>query len=360
MRAWGKQLPNTAMQQDRSAAVLATRSQRLSQLARRSALFFKQIPLAVWRLLVALLLVLWLAHSLARLFWLVVPEPNVPDAQVAANALMSDSASSGVRRVDIDALKQVDVFGRVDEETAAEVEARHMATPGIEDEAVDTQLRLRLQGIMDSSDENSGRAVIASGSSQALYAPGDELPEGRNVTLEKILSQRVILNNNGRYESLWLYQEGEFASRQPRRNEPAYEAPSRSWEGDDTELNDADAGMDEPMDDSAQVGPQERASEPDAQGTVEQMSRSLSDVVSMSIHRENGQIAGYQIRPGRDSAMFDALGLEAGDIVKAVNGTELTSPQRVMELYRNMGDATSATLSIERNGENITIDIDLE
>src|SRR5690625_5475378 len=79
--------------------------------------------------------------------------------------------------------------------------------------------------------------------------------------------------------------------------------------------------MDEPMDDSAQVGPQERASEPDAQGTVEQMSRSLSDVVSMSIHRENGQIAGYQIRPGRDSAMFDALGLEAGDIVKAVNGT---------------------------------------
>src|SRR5690625_5379651 len=68
MRAWGKQLPNTAMQQDRSAAVLATRSQRLSQLARRSALFFKQIPLAVWRLLVALLLVLWLAHSLARLF----------------------------------------------------------------------------------------------------------------------------------------------------------------------------------------------------------------------------------------------------------------------------------------------------
>src|SRR5690625_7681652 len=88
MRAWGKQLPNTAMQQDRSAAVLATRSQRLSQLARRSALFFKKIPLAVWRLLVALLLVLWLAHSLARLFWLVVPEPNVPEAQLAANALM--------------------------------------------------------------------------------------------------------------------------------------------------------------------------------------------------------------------------------------------------------------------------------
>src|SRR5690625_6451044 len=101
------------------------------------------------------------------------------------------------------------------------------------------------------SDEISDRALISSGSSQALNETGDELPEGRNETLEKILPQRVILNNNGRYESLWLYQEGEFASRQPRQNEPAYEAPSRSWEGGDTELNDADAGMDEPMDDSA-------------------------------------------------------------------------------------------------------------
>lgn len=340
--------------------MLATRSQRLSQLARRSVLFFKQIPLAAWRLLVALLLVLWLAHSLARLFWLVVPEPRIPEAQVAANALASDAAPGGVRRVDIEALKQVEVFGRVDEAAAAEVEARHLAAPGIEDEAVDTQLRLRLQGIMDSSDEGSGRAVIASGSSQALYAPGDELPEGRNVTLEKILPQRVILNNNGRYESLWLYQEGEFASRQPRRNEPVYEAPSRSWEGDDTELNGMDEPMDAPVDDTAQMGPEELEPEQDAQSAVEQASRSLSDVVSMSIHREDGQIVGYQIRPGRDSAMFDALGLETGDIVKAVNGTELTSPQRVMELYRNMGDATSASLLIERNGQDVTIDIDLE
>src|SRR5690554_4801520 len=132
MRAWGNQLPDTAMQQDRSAAVLATRSQRLSQLARRSALFFKQIPLAAWRLLVALLLVLWLAHSLARLFWLVVPAPHVPEAQVAANALASDAAPGGVRRVDIEALKQVEVFGRVDEAAAAEVEVSHLAAPGIE------------------------------------------------------------------------------------------------------------------------------------------------------------------------------------------------------------------------------------
>ncbi|MDQ2076664.1 type II secretion system protein GspC [Marinimicrobium sp. ABcell2] len=347
------------MQQDRSAAVLDTRSQRLSQLARRSATFFKQIPPAVWRLLAVFLLVIWLAHSLARLIWLVIPEPQLPEAQVAANALASDTAAGGVRRVDIDALKQVQVFGRVDEAAVAEIEAPNLGAPGIEDEAVDTQLRLRLQGIIDSSDERSGRAVIANGSRQALYAPGDELPEGRNVTLEKILPQRVILNNNGRYESLWLYQESDFVNRQTsRRDEPVRDAPSRSWEGDETELTGADEPMDDAMNDHA-VGPEE-APEPEAQSAVDQVSRSLSDVVSMSIHREGGQIVGYQIRPGRDSAMFESLGLESGDIVKAVNGTELTSPQRVMELYRNMGNATSASLLIERNGQEVTVDIDLE
>jgi len=88
--------------------------------------------------------------------------------------------------------------------------------------------------------------------------------------------------------------------------------------------------------------------------------QSLSDVVSMSIHREGGQIVGYRIRPGRDQAMFDSLGLESGDIVKAVNGVELSSPQRVMEIYRDMGDAQSASLLIERGGQELSVDIDLQ
>ena len=89
-------------------------------------------------------------------------------------------------------------------------------------------------------------------------------------------------------------------------------------------------------------------------------SQSLSDVVSMSIHRENGQIVGYKIRPGRDRQLFDSLGLQADDVVKAVNGVELTSPQRVMEIYREMGDARSASLLIDRDGQEVSIDIELE
>lgn len=344
------------MQQDRKLTAPNLRADRLNHLARRGSALFRKVPLRVWRSLVALLLVVWLAHSFASLVWLLAPEPQLPQAQVAPNALESGRPPESAQRVDIAELKNIQIFGRLDQESADQIAETEPSTgPRIEDEAVDTQLRMTLQGVIDSSEAEGGRAIIASGKSQEIYAPGDKLPEGQNVTLEKILPLRVILNNNGRYESLWLYQDKDFAAN--RLNEPAPDTPSRSWEGDDTSLlpseepqaSDAEAGSE------AEEGPQA-----EVESELEQVSRSLSDVVSMSIHREGGQIVGYKIRPGRDRELFESLGLEAGDVVMAVNGTELTSPQKVMELYRNMGDTSSASLLIKRGEQELNIDIDLE
>lgn len=344
------------MQQDRKLTAPDFRAERLNHLARRGLALFKKVPVRVWRSLIALLLVLWLAHSLASLFWLLVPEPQLPQAQVAPNALESARAPESAQRVDIAELKSMQIFGRLDQEAADQVaETEPAAGPRIEDEAVDTQLRMTLQGIIDSSESEGGRAIIASGKDQEIYAPGDKLPEGQNVTLEKILPLRVILNNNGRYESLWLYQDKDFAAN--RRSEPVPDTPSRSWEGDEASL----LPTDETQAPEAETGEEaEQGPQTEVESELEQASRSLSDVVSMSIHREDGQIVGYKIRPGRDRELFESLGLEAGDVVMAVNGTELSSPQKVMELYRNMGDTSSASLLIKRGDQELNIDIDLE
>lgn len=344
------------MQQDRTLAASDLRAERLNHLARRGSALFKKVPVRVWRALAALLLVLWLAHSLARLFWLLVPEPQLPQAQVAPNALESARPPESARQVDIAELKSMQIFGSLDQEAASEIaEAGPAAGPRIEDEAVDTELRMTLQGVIDSSEAEGGRAIISSAKTQEIYARGDKLPEGQNVTLEKILPLRVILNNNGRYESLWLYQDKDFAGN--RGNEPVPDTPSRSWEGDEDSLTPTEEPQtaDEETAEEADVGPQT-----EVESQLEQASRSLSDVVSMSIHREDGQIMGYKIRPGRDREVFESLGLEAGDVVMAVNGTQLTSPQKVMELYRNMGDTSSASLLIRRGEQELNIDIDLE
>jgi general secretion pathway protein C len=88
--------------------------------------------------------------------------------------------------------------------------------------------------------------------------------------------------------------------------------------------------------------------------------KSLSDVLAMSIYREGGQVIGYKIRPGRDIERFKSYGLQADDIVTAVNGMPLNNPNKIMEIYRNMGNATSASLEIKRAGSVITVDVVLQ
>src|SRR5690606_18937211 len=88
-----------------------------------------------------------------------------------------------------------------------------------------------------------------------------------------------------------------------------------------------------------------------------EISRNISDVVAMSIHREGGQVVGYKIRPGRNAEQFTALGLQPDDIVTAVNGMPLNNPGKIMEIYKNMSNGTSANLEISRGGSVLSVDI---
>ena len=343
---------------------LAAVYERLEVWFSRGLRQLERVPVAVWRLLVKMLLLVWLAHTLAQVLWLLVPEPELPQARLAPNALVSEPGSAGRPKVDIAELRSLQVFGRVDQSALPEdMEATAQETAGIEDEAVDTELSLILRGVIGSNQDEAARAIIADGSTQEIYAPGDELPVRGKVTLEKILPLRVILSNNGRYESLWLYSDENL--RQGLAVQPPLgDRPGRSWEGPEQTGKGSEPRSEEepnPESMSEESVPEEEALEVASEQLGQRIgSQSLADVVSMSIHREEGKIAGYRIRPGRDRSLFDSLGLESGDLVKAVNGAELSSPQRVMEIYRDLGTASSASLLVERDGQELTIDIDLE
>jgi general secretion pathway protein C len=359
-------LSNARTQLHRASGALALdwRSERLERLLQQAGALVRQVPAHTWRLLAILLLVIWLSHSLARLFWLLIPVPELPAAAVSANALVPDRAPAGGRVVDIDNLKSREIFGRVDAAAVDEIaqQADQPAQPMIEDQAVDTQLRLELRGVIGSSEEGSARAIIADGSRQAIYSSGDTLPGGSDVSLAKVLERRVILNNSGRYESLWLYPSNPDARRAPvqRSVDPEPVAASRSWEGDEEMVYDTP--VEEITDDvnAAFEEGQAEVIEVPAEQAAAAAGQTLSDVVSMSIHREGGQIVGYRIRPGRNSELFHSLGLMADDVVTAVNGTPLDSPGKVMEIYKNMGDANSASLEIRRGGETLSIEIVLD
>lgn len=311
-----------------------------------------------WRQLAALLIVLWLTWSLAQLFWMLVPTPEITSARLSEAAISTDSAGAAQRAVDIDTLKNLKLFGTgaADADATAETPVATDVAPGIEDEAVDTKLNLVLRGVVASNQEESARAIIADAKTQAIYSPGDDIEGQQGVKLAKVLALRVILDNRGQYESLWLYKDDPNAPRSRVSYSEADLPPSRSWEGDESDQN-----VDSPELSSSTAEPlaRDRLQNDAEPATVEQMSENLSDIVAFNIHREGGKVRGYRIRPGRNAEVFNSLGLQSGDIVTAVNGTSLDNPGRIMEIYRELGNATSASLEIERDGEIITVDVGL-
>lgn len=332
-----------------SRFALPQTSAEWEQVFARCVAVVAKVPLSTWQFLVRFLLVLSLSLSLARLFWLVFPAPTIPVATVAISNITAH-ANSNDSSINIAQLKALAVFGK------AEAPKQEQAAP-VDSQATVTQLNLILLGVIVSSDENSARAMISSGDKQDLYALNAPLPVGNNVTLSKVMGDRVIINNNGQYESLWLYQ-----------NDPSAAPISQVYPSPQSTLPQSTAQQILPVQPTpypaARPNPGPELRSPDKGGAgdpaVAEVSRNLSDVLAMSIQRENGQVVGYKIRPGRDAEKFRSLGLQADDVVTAINGMPLTNPAKIMEVYKNMGNTTSASLEIKRGGNLITVDVVLQ
>jgi len=299
--------------------------------------YFKQMPLAFWRGLVLLIAVIWLIRSAVSLFWLLFPIPELAQPTKLAAPIVAQAQSSGVS-VSYDSVSRLkDVFGSYTPVAATKVEAKPVEVK--EEDAKTTKLRLKLHGVIASNDAKQGSAIIADGSTQVLYFVDEEIEGNKGVKLAKVLQQRVILNNKGRMESLWLYSEDDFKAGPSRRASPKARQPSRSV---------------------SKASPRSTGNSTKATARADQIPKNIGDVVRFSVHREGGKMVGYRIRPGRDRELFNQVGLKANDIVTSVNGIEVNDPKQIRSVYKSMKTATEAQLSVLRNGDTHSITISLD
>jgi len=68
---------------------------------------------------------------------------------------------------------------------------------------------------------------------------------------------------------------------------------------------------------------------------------------------QNGQVLGYAIAPRDGGQALQAAGLQAGDIIRAINGSAL-SQNRFDEIEAEFAGASQVELTIERGGQTIT------
>jgi len=269
---------------------------------------------------VSLLLVILIGWQIARAAWLLVPgpaTPELPPVQPAARVTSSAPAAT----VNVDTIINAHLFGMpgAEETEVALVEQQ---------DAPDTQLSLELRGTVAASDEDRALAIIAQrGGEEKVYFIGDAVPGG--ATLHAVYLDRVLLRRAGRLEALRLPRSDQAL--EPRRAA----APARS---------------------RTPVTAPTRATT--IQEVVNQNPASLTEVIRPQPVFKDGRQQGYRVYPGRQRQQFAQLGLRPGDLVTQINGMSLDDPTRGMEIFRSLADATSVTLTVDRNGqvEMLTLD----
>ncbi|MCZ6828361.1 MAG: type II secretion system protein GspC [Gammaproteobacteria bacterium] len=299
------------------------------------------------KLVVYCLAALWLISALVNLFWNLLPAPTAPTQTVTIVNPLDGTADSARRAaVKIDEMVSWNLFGTPDMKLPAAVAdaVEHAASSsvgelaGIEDGARETRLSLRLQGVVASGVQSAARAIIEHQKVQQQYAVGDKLPVSGQVKVAKILTDRVVLDNGGKYELLLLFDKDSIAT-----------APMASARVEQRRRN-IDQRGNKNLTDLAESFRRRLYSNP----------QSLSDVVKISAVRVDGQLQGYRVSAGRARDQFESLGFKANDIVTGVNGIELDSPGKAMELYRVMRSAEQASFSVRRGEEQLTLVVGLK
>jgi general secretion pathway protein C len=68
---------------------------------------------------------------------------------------------------------------------------------------------------------------------------------------------------------------------------------------------------------------------------------------------KNGVANGFKLFSIQPNSLYASIGIENGDVIQRVNGYEINSPEKALELYQKLQQSSNVTLELERGGQVI-------
>lgn len=152
--------------------------------------------------------------------------------------------------------------------------------------------------------------------------------------------RRVLVNKDGRCEEFTLEDEVKATAR-PSPTPIAKVADK----DDDTGLG---AGVKKVSDNEYEIPKQE----------IDNVLSNLNKVATQarivpSFH--NGKANGFKLFSIRPNSLYSKIGIQNGDIVQKINGYEMNSPDKALEIYSKLKDASTITVDLVRRGKSKTL-----
>ena len=290
--------------------------------------FFSSLPVARLNQIFSVVLVITLAWLAARITWFVVPSPAQKPLQVSMSGVKTQSNNSS----ELERVISAKLFGQYQEKTTEVVQTVT--------DAPQTTLNLKLTGVVATGKTpEQGTAIIENNGVEQVYAI-DEQIDGSGAVLKQVIEDRVILQVNGRMETLMLdgleYQQ----------------------------LTVANSAIEEgQLQEAGEAGPEEMGP---AQGDIDELRREMTaepmklfDYIRVQPRNRGGKMYGYALLPGKDPKMFAQFGLQPNDVAVEINGVRLDDMQQAYSVMQELGEAKQVSIKLERDGEMKDISISL-
>jgi len=87
---------------------------------------------------------------------------------------------------------------------------------------------------------------------------------------------------------------------------------------------------------------------------------SLMKAARVIPHEENGRVVGVKLYGIRRNSLLGRLGVRNGDMLRTINGFDMTSPDTALEAYSRLRTADKLTLAVKRQNNEITIEYNIE
>jgi len=319
-----------------------------SRMLEQINLWSRKVPHKVLSKYLTLALVIYLAYFVASMIWQLVPVKD-SHGRVNLSGITVQKNQAGTT-TDLSSLLSLNLFG---EEGKVEVQK---PDPNLNKSAPKTRLNVTLTGLVaDSSDpvSNTSVAIIESSSGQNTYGINDKI-SGTNASIYQIFIDRVILQVSSRYETLML--DGiEYSTKVPSFNDEPSDAVNKATVTKEQTVakkntvpkkkSRLDKRQDMELAQSLRAQREELFNDP----------KKLMDVIRIRPYRDQGELKGYRLSPGKDATLFQQAGLKRNDLAISINGNDLTNMQQALSVMSELKNMTEATITVVRKDELIDI-----
>lgn len=281
--------------------------------------------------LIFLLVSITCAYLLAKLTWQAVsflvikPDDNLFQSAPTQSTELNKPQTNAL----FSTIKQYNLFGAAFVKTTR----TPLTTTTLNKPIQQTRLNIQLLGLIKGI---NSVAVINFEGDQSAYRESDIISNKGNhrVILLEIRTDHIVIENNGVPEKLLL---------PGKKKSNTGIATKRQSSPPSVNLNSKEV---------------QKLIGGDARQVLSNNPLSLAKFLTLSPTNNNGTLQGYRINAGQDQRLLQATGLSPGDLVTQINNVPAADLE-ISQLFRLLQTTQTMTVTLERNGQPLTMDIKL-